>query len=89
MNNKYLDHMHTKPTHERRQHAMRVAGVVTALVFAGWVTTLGMRLGTGSGDAQVAETSSTNSDQTAAVLNSGFDATQGGNQLIVSTTTDY
>ena len=88
MTNKYLDHMQSKPTHERRQHAMRVAGVLTALVFVGWVTTLGVRLGgTSAGSVQVAGTD--NVGQTAAALNSGYDAAQGGNQLIVSTTTDY
>ena len=87
--NRYLEHLHRKPTHERRQHAMQVAGVLTALVFVGWVTTLGMRLG-GTDTAQVAGTdASTGSAQTAAVLNSGYDATEGGNQLIVSTTTNY
>ncbi|MEK7109044.1 MAG: hypothetical protein AAB919_01240 [Patescibacteria group bacterium] len=85
--NRYLEHLHRKPTHERRQHAMRVAGVLTALVFVGWVTTLGMQLGTTNNSAQVAGTD--NTGQTAAALQSGYDAAQGGNQLIVSTTTDY
>ncbi len=87
--NRYLDHMHSKPTHERRQHAMRVAGVVTALVFVGWVTTLGLQLGTSStGSGQVAGSTDT-SAQTAAAVTSGYDATQGGNQLIVATSTTY
>ena len=84
--NRYLEHMHQKPTHERRQHAMRIAGMVTALVFALWVTTLGLQLGNGSTSAQQVAGTDT-AGQTAAVVNSGYDATQGGNQLIVSTTT--
>jgi hypothetical protein len=77
--NRYLDHMHTKPTHERRRHAMRIAGIVTVLVFVGWVTTLGLQLGS----------SSTNASQTAAAVTSSYDATQTSNQLIVSTSTTY
>ena len=50
--------MQTKDPHERRAHAMRVAGVVTAFVFVGWVTTLGVRLGSGSEVAQESDFSS-------------------------------
>lgn len=45
---RYFEHMHSKDPHERRQHAMQVAGVLTAAVFVVWVTTLGMRLGSGT-----------------------------------------
>jgi hypothetical protein len=53
----YLDHIKSKEPHERRQHAMQLAGAVTAAVFLVWITTLGMRLGSdthvaGQGDAQ-------------------------------------
>ena len=41
---KYLAHMHTKTPHELRQHAALLAMGVTALVFVGWVITLGVRL---------------------------------------------
>lgn len=41
---KYLAHVHTKPTHERRQLAMRYATLVTAVVFVGWLGMLGVRL---------------------------------------------
>lgn len=81
----YLDHMNSKPAHERRRHAMRVAGIVTAFIFVGWVTTLGLRLGTGgTNSAQVAGTDG--SSQAAAAVTAAY---QGGNQLIVSTTTAY
>jgi hypothetical protein len=85
---RYLDHMHQKPTHERRRHAMRVAGILTALVFVGWITTLGVQLGTpstSSGQAAVAGTD--NSSQTATVLNMQTD--NQGNQLIVASSTGY
>lgn len=45
---RYFEHMQSKDPHERRQHAMRVAGVLTAVVFVVWVTTLGMRLNGGT-----------------------------------------
>lgn len=33
-----------KTPHERRQISMQVAGVMTAILFVGWVGTLGVRL---------------------------------------------
>ena len=79
---RYLQHIKGKPTHERRLHAMRVSGVITALIFVGWVTTLGVSMGTGAGTVAQEQTDT----QTAsAVQSSGFT----GNQLIVSTTTNY
>jgi hypothetical protein len=33
-----------KTPHERRQYALRVATGLTAILFVGWVATLGMRL---------------------------------------------
>lgn len=41
---KYFNHIQSKPPHERRQHAIQVASVFTALVFVVWITTLGVRL---------------------------------------------
>lgn len=58
----YLDNMGQKDPHERRAHALRVASVVTGLVFVGWIGTLGMRLS----PETVAEAG--NTDQTAAVV---------------------
>jgi len=46
---KYFNHIQNKPPHERRQHAVRVASMFTALVFVGWITTLGVRLANTSG----------------------------------------
>ncbi len=63
--------MHSKSTHERRQHALKVAGVVTAVLFVGWLATLGARLsmGTGSSVANSNDTSD-NSSQLAGVVES-------------------
>ncbi len=40
---KYLTHVNSKPAHERRQHAMRLATGLTAFAMLVWVTTLGVR----------------------------------------------
>ncbi len=42
-----------KTPHERRAIALRVASTVTAILFVGWLATLGVRFGSGS-DAPVA-----------------------------------
>lgn len=75
--------MHSKSTHERRQHAMRVAGVVTALIFAGWITTIGLRTG-GSDQTQVASAPADSNAQTAAAMTAIAQGT-GSAQLIVAT----
>lgn len=79
----YFEHMHRKSPHERRAHAMRVAGVITALIFAGWVSTIGLRAGTGAQVAQTADQSA----QTAAALSAVAQGT-GSAQLIVATSTE-
>jgi hypothetical protein len=44
---RYIEHIRNNRTpHERRQHALQIAGVVTALLFIGWLTTLGVRIST-------------------------------------------
>ncbi|HVZ76191.1 MAG TPA: hypothetical protein VG934_02910 [Candidatus Paceibacterota bacterium] len=41
----YIEKLQNEKTpHERRQLALQVAGVVTALLFVGWLGTLGVRL---------------------------------------------
>jgi hypothetical protein len=35
-----------KTPHERRQISMQVAGVITAVLFVGWIGTLGVRIST-------------------------------------------
>jgi hypothetical protein len=87
----YFDHMHQKSTHERRTHAMRVAGVVTALIFAGWITTIGLRTNS-SDQPQVAQDNSS-AAQTAAAITSQADQQQavggtGTAQLVVATSTN-
>lgn len=42
---KYIEHMKQQPPHERRMAAIRIASVVTGVIFVGWLATLGVRLG--------------------------------------------
>ena len=47
---KYIEHIRNNRTpHERRQHAMQIAGVITAILFVGWITTLGVRISSTQG----------------------------------------
>jgi hypothetical protein len=78
---KYLNHIHSKPPHERRQHAMQLAAGVTALALIVWVTTLGVRFALTP--AQVAANNA-DSSQEASVVG----ATDGNATLLVATTTD-
>lgn len=72
----YFRHIKTKPTHERRQHAVKIAGAFTAVVFVFWITTLGVRLGRSpEGDAS----------QLAGAAAAGMTS----NTLEVATTTSY
>ena len=84
---KYFEHMHTKSTHERRQHALRVATVVTAVVFVGWLATLGVRLGSGGGSV-ASENGQAQQTQLANVI-SGTNAPQGNTLEVASTTTSF
>jgi len=81
---RYLQHIKTKSPHHRRQFAMQIAGCLTAVVFVGWLTTLGVRLSS-SGSAGVAENQDAQQTQLANVA-SGAYAPGSGNTLEVATT---
>ncbi len=53
---RYLQHVHSRTPHERRQHAIQIACVVMALIALIWITTLGIRLNSQSGTNQISET---------------------------------
>lgn len=55
---KYIKQIQAKDPHERRAHAMQIAGVLTAFMFFVWITTLGLRLTTGGGAESVANDAS-------------------------------
>ncbi len=79
---RYLEHIkNTRTTHQRRQHALQVAGVVTAALFVVWIGTLGMRLATLDAIAESPDTSLT-AAAAASTQNKGA-------QLEVSTTSVY
>ena len=82
---KYLQHIKTKSTHQRRGHAMQIAGTMTALVFIVWITTLGVRLST-SGSGIVAEGADAQQTQLANIASGSY--APNGNTLEVATTTD-
>jgi len=74
----------THTAHERRQQAMRIAGVLTAMLFAVWLGTLGIRLTAQFGPT--AEAVDNAGEQVASVVS----AVQNGEaQLQVSTTTVF
>ncbi len=81
---RYLEHMHNKDPHERRAHALKVASAVTGLVFMVWIATLGVRLAVP--EDTVAQDSSTNSGQAAAVAEA---APKTGPRLEVSTSSVF
>ncbi|HVY72802.1 MAG TPA: hypothetical protein VG984_02005 [Candidatus Paceibacterota bacterium] len=60
---RYLDHVQSKPTHHRRQHAVQVAAMLTALAFVVWITTLPLRFG-GAGNITSTDGTNGSSDQT-------------------------
>jgi len=80
MYKRYVESVKQRPTHERRQHALQMAGAIMIAVFVVWVATIGIRLATV--DPLTAE----GGDSAADLANV---ATGAGNAtLLVSTSTD-
>ena len=77
----YFTHMSTKSAHERRTHAMQVAGIVTALVFVVWISTLGIRF------ASTTPPQTADSDTASQLANVASAESNGQATLIVATTT--
>lgn len=81
---RYIEHIKdTHTTHERRQKAMRIAGGLTAMLFAVWLGTLGVRLTSQFGPTADATDTQT---QVASVVSA---VESSGAQLQVSTTTVF
>ena len=76
---RYLEHIRSKEPHERRAHALRAAGVITALFVMAWLATLPARLNTG-------QISQAQSDQAAAAAAAMY---QESPHLEVASTTMY
>ena len=60
-----------KSPHERRQAALQIATILTAILFVGWIATLGVRLATNP----IADE---NTVQLVANVEAGIEAVQGG-----------
>jgi hypothetical protein len=70
---RYFEHIGNKSTHERRVHAMQVAGVFTALLFAAWAATLGARLAAlGAQSSQTAAAANQNQTSLEVATTSGY-----------------
>lgn len=79
---RYIDYIkNTRSTHQRRQHALQVAGGITAALFVVWIGTLGMRIASQDVAAESADTSLT-AAAAASTQNKGA-------QLEVSTTSVF
>lgn len=84
---RYIENVQAQPAHYRRQHAAKIATTVTAVVFVGWLASLGVRVSSqpqqiATGDAPTQETQLSNAI-------SGLNTQTSGNTLEVSTTTTY
>ena len=90
MYKKYMQHVQAKTPHHRRQHAVQVAGLFTALAFVVWITTLSFRFGPTPSSGQVAGGANTDAQQTqlAGAASSG-DTSQSGIEVVGTTTSDF
>ncbi len=84
---KYLEKMRQKDPHERRQEALRISGLITGVIFIGWISTLGFRLGTPV--AQTAKDVSSLQTQMASVFSAFSLKAKMPNTLEVASTTKY
>jgi len=82
---RYIQHIQSQPPHYRRQHAAKIATAVTAVIFVGWLATLGVRVGTGT----MANTGGVSQETQFANAISGVGTQTTNNTLEVSTTTTY
>lgn len=81
---RYINHVQSKDPHERRAHSLRIAGAFTAVLFVGWLGTLGMRLS--SGEANLAGQG--NPSQAASVL-TGFYVPESGLEVASTSYSGY
>jgi hypothetical protein len=84
---KYMNHVKSKTPHHRRQHAVQMAGVFTALAVVVWITTLGWRFGTPQESGNSATV--TSADQTLLAGVAASDTTSQTGLEVVSTSTSF
>ncbi|HEX8993858.1 MAG TPA: hypothetical protein VF803_01245 [Candidatus Paceibacterota bacterium] len=41
---RYIEHLKTRPPHERHRFSLSAAAVIVGVIFVAWISTLGMRL---------------------------------------------
>ena len=86
---RYFEHIKSKTPHDRRQHAMKVAGLLTAVAFVVWITTLGVRFaGTYQAAAAAATDTSSGIQQTQLPGSDTTDTSADQTIEVVGTSTD-
>lgn len=85
---RYLNHIRSKPSHHRRQHAVQIAGILTALAFVVWITTLPLRFGGTGQVAGAADSLNASDNQTMLAGAAGRDYANQTGVEVVGTTTD-
>ncbi len=84
---RYIEHIkNTRTTHERRTHAVQIAGLTTAALLVVWLGTLGLRY---ASPAVAQDDGSTASNQTSLEASAAAAQVQNGPHLEVSTTSIY
>ncbi len=84
---RYIENVQAQPAHYRRQHAIKIATTVTAVVFVGWLASLGVRVSSQPHQIAVGDAPKQESQLSNAI--SGMGAQTSSNTLEVSTTTTY
>ncbi len=88
---RYIEHIkNTRTPHERRTHALQIAGIITAAIFVTWAGTLSWRFANLAPVAQDDGTqTSLSSGQTSLTASAAAAQVQQGAHLEVSTTSVY
>ncbi len=86
----YIAHIKSKPPHERRKHALQLSAVITAIVFVGWLASLGIRFSS-STEQQADNPDATIQTQLSNVVSgaSSYVMGQQANSLVAATSSDY
>lgn len=69
---KYIDHLHARPVHEKREVAVHAAAAVTGLIFLVWFSTLSIRFLQDSEPTTIADTSAASLVAATAAANQAF-----------------
>lgn len=86
---RYLEHIKSKPPHERRQHAMQISAGIMALVFVAWISTIGLRFATAPQTEDGLPGQGDSSQLANIVSGQGMGQSQQNATLIVATSSQY